>query len=71
LGTRGSFPGSEVKHSPPSSAEVKNVGSYTFAAPQYAFMALCLVKKAHGQHYLYFLLFMLQILVEVLILDEF
>jgi hypothetical protein len=36
-------PGRETDHSPPSSAEVKNVWSYT-SAPQYTFMAWCLVK---------------------------
>jgi hypothetical protein len=37
------WPGREVDHSPPSSAEVKNAWSYT-STPQYAFMAWCLVK---------------------------
>jgi len=42
------FPGGEVEgcetdKSPPSSAEVKNVGSYT-STPSYVFMALCLIK---------------------------
>jgi hypothetical protein len=36
-------PGREADHSPPSSAEVKNAWSYT-SAPQYVFMAWCLVK---------------------------
>jgi hypothetical protein len=36
----------EVDHSSPSSAEVKNACSYT-STPQYAFMALCSVKKEH------------------------
>jgi hypothetical protein len=36
-------PGREADHSPPSSVEVKNAWSYT-SAPQYVFMALCLVK---------------------------
>jgi hypothetical protein len=36
--------GCEADHSPPSSAEVKNVWSYTFI-PQYAFMAWCLIKQ--------------------------
>jgi hypothetical protein len=45
-------PGSEADHSPPSSAKFKNAWSYTYA-PQYAFMAWCLVKKAQGQLYLY------------------
>jgi hypothetical protein len=42
-------PGHEADHSPPSSAEVKNVRSYTFT-PQYPFMAWCSV-KAQGQIY--------------------
>jgi hypothetical protein len=36
-------PGREADHSPPSSAEVKNVWSYT-STPQYVFIAWCLVK---------------------------
>jgi hypothetical protein len=36
-------PGHEADHSPPSSAEVKNAWRYT-SAPQYVFMAWCLVK---------------------------
>jgi hypothetical protein len=36
-------PGREADHSPPSSAEVKNVWSYT-STPQHVFMAWCLVK---------------------------
>jgi hypothetical protein len=36
-------PGRETDHSPPSTAEVKNAWSYT-SAPQYVFMAWCLVK---------------------------
>jgi hypothetical protein len=48
MGTEGSFPGGkaserEADHSPPPSAEVKNVWSYT-SSPQYVFMAWCLVK---------------------------
>jgi hypothetical protein len=35
--------GHEADHSPPSSAKVKNVWSYT-STPQYVFMAWCLVK---------------------------
>jgi hypothetical protein len=35
----------EADHSPPSSAEVENKCSYT-SAPQYAFMAWCLVKHS-------------------------
>jgi hypothetical protein len=47
MGARGSFPGDnvaggEADHSPPSSARVKNVLSYT-STPQYAFMAWCSV----------------------------
>jgi hypothetical protein len=38
------LPGREADHSPPSSAKVKNTWSYTFT-PQYAYMALCSVKK--------------------------
>jgi hypothetical protein len=37
-------PGREADHSPPSSAEVKNAGSYT-STPQYVFMEWCLVKR--------------------------
>jgi hypothetical protein len=40
----------EADHSPPSSAEVKNVWSYT-STPQYTFTAWCSV-KAQGQLYL-------------------
>jgi hypothetical protein len=48
MGTRDSFPGvkrprRDADHSPPSSAAVKNVWSYT-STPQYVFMAWCLVK---------------------------
>jgi hypothetical protein len=48
MSTRGSFPGvkrpgREVDHSP-SSAEVKNVWSYT-STPQYTFMVWCSVKE--------------------------
>jgi hypothetical protein len=48
VGTRGSFPGSkalglEADHSPPSSAEVKNVESCT-SIPQYIFMMWYLIK---------------------------
>jgi hypothetical protein len=48
MGTRGSFPGvkrpgREADHSPPSSAEVKNVWSY-ISTSQCAFMAWCSVK---------------------------
>jgi hypothetical protein len=34
MGARGSFPGSEADHSPPSSVEVKNAWSYTSALPK-------------------------------------
>jgi hypothetical protein len=44
--TRGSFPGGEADHSPPSSAEVKNAWSYT-STTQYVFMAWCLVTILH------------------------
>jgi hypothetical protein len=37
-------PGREADHLPPSSAEVKNVWSYT-STPQHVFMAWCLVKQ--------------------------
>jgi hypothetical protein len=43
--------GRESDHSPPSSADVKNVWSYT-STPQHAFMAWCSVKKAQRQLYL-------------------
>jgi hypothetical protein len=48
MGTKGSFPGGKAAgawtdHSPPSSAEVKNVWSYTSIHP-YVFMVWCLVK---------------------------
>jgi hypothetical protein len=46
--------GREADHSPQSSAEVKNVWSYT-SAPQYTFMAWCLVKhRDKFTFYLYF-----------------
>jgi hypothetical protein len=38
MGTRGSLPGGEADHSPPSGAKVKNTWSYT-STPQYAFVA--------------------------------
>jgi hypothetical protein len=52
MGTRALFLGvkqlgCEADHSPPSSAEVKNVWSCT-STPQYAFMAWCSVKKSTG-----------------------
>jgi hypothetical protein len=37
------WPGSEVVHSPPSIAEVKNAWNYT-STPLYVFMAWCLIK---------------------------
>jgi hypothetical protein len=40
-------PGREADHSPPSSAEVKDVWSYT-STPLYAFMAWCSVKRSTG-----------------------
>jgi hypothetical protein len=46
--------GREAEHSPPSSAEVKNVWSYT-STPQYVFTAWCLVKHRDFTFYLYFL----------------
>jgi hypothetical protein len=45
-------PGREADHSPPSSAEVKNAWSYT-SAPQYAFMALWLVKHRENFTFTY------------------
>jgi hypothetical protein len=39
-------PGGNADHSLPSSAEVKNVWSYT-SIPQYIFMAQCLIKQWH------------------------
>jgi hypothetical protein len=47
LSLRPKWPGREAKHSPPSSAEVKNAWSYT-STPHYAFMAWCSVKKSTG-----------------------
>jgi len=41
------WPGREADHSPPSSAEVKNVCSYT-STPHYVFMAWCLVKHSEN-----------------------
>jgi hypothetical protein len=57
MDNRGSFPGvkrpgREADHSPPSSAEVKNAWSYN-SAPQYAFMAWCLVK--HRDNFTFYL----------------
>jgi hypothetical protein len=37
-------PGHEADHSPPSSAKVKNMWSYT-STPQYNLMAWCLIKQ--------------------------
>jgi hypothetical protein len=42
VGTRSSFPSSEVDHSPPGSTEVKKTWIYTFTLP-HAFMARCLI----------------------------
>jgi hypothetical protein len=49
MGTEGSYigvkrPGREADHSPPSSAEAKNAGTYT-STLQYVFMAWCLIKQ--------------------------
>jgi hypothetical protein len=57
IGTRGcclggESAGCEADHSPPSSAEVKNVWSYT-STPQYVFMAWCLVK--HRDNFTFYL----------------
>jgi hypothetical protein len=57
LGTRGSFPGvkrpgRQAEHSPPSTAEVKNVCGVIPPLPQYAFMEWCSV-KAQGRLYIY------------------
>jgi hypothetical protein len=46
------LPGREADHSPPSSAEVKNVWHCT-SIPQYAFMTWCSVKKAERQLYIF------------------
>jgi hypothetical protein len=43
LVTRGSFPGGEADHSPPSSVEVKNAWSYT-STPHHTSMTWCSVK---------------------------
>jgi hypothetical protein len=47
LSLRVKRPGREAEHSHPSSAEIKNAGSYT-STPQYAFMAWCSVKRKAG-----------------------
>jgi hypothetical protein len=47
-------PGSEADYSPPFSAEVKDVWSYT-STPQYVFMAWCLVK--HGDNFTFTFIF--------------
>jgi hypothetical protein len=57
MGTEGTFPGvkwpgRESYHSPPSSAEVKEWGSYT-STPPYAFMAWYLVK--HRDNFTFYL----------------
>jgi hypothetical protein len=44
-------PGREADHSPPSSAEAKNVWSYT-STPQFVFIAWCLVK--HRDNFTFF-----------------
>jgi hypothetical protein len=44
------WPDHEYGHSPPSSAEVKNVWSYT-STPPYVYMAWCLVKQRHNFTY--------------------
>jgi hypothetical protein len=41
--------GLEADHSPPSSAEVKNVWSYT-STPPYVFMARCLIEQRTHLH---------------------
>lgn len=48
-------PGRDVKHSPPSSAEVKNVWSYTHIIPLYAFMTCTLTTLGYfiySPHYM-------------------
>jgi hypothetical protein len=48
------LPEREADHSSPSTAEVKNVWSYT-TTPQYVFMVWCLIKQwIQGQLYLTF-----------------
>jgi hypothetical protein len=42
-------PGREADHSPPASAKVKNVWSYT-STPKYRFMAWCLIKQQIRLH---------------------
>jgi hypothetical protein len=61
MGTRGfslgvKRQGHESDHSPPSSAEVKNVCNYT-STPQYVFIAWCLVK--HRDNFTFYLSFVL------------
>jgi hypothetical protein len=41
-------PGREADHSPPSSAEIKNIWSYTSTRP-YALVAWCLMSCVKGQ----------------------
>jgi hypothetical protein len=53
LSLRVKRPGREADHSSPSSAEVKNAGSYT-STPQYVFMAWCLVKHRDNFTFLRF-----------------
>jgi hypothetical protein len=51
MGTGGSFPGSEADHSLPSSAEVRNVWSYTATPPIH--LRGVVLSYAQGQLYLY------------------
>jgi len=48
------WPGHEADHSPPSSAEIKNVWSYT-SIPPYILMTWCLVK--HRDNFTFYLKF--------------
>jgi hypothetical protein len=64
VGTGGSFhvvkrPGREADHSPPSSAEVKNVWSY-ISTPQYVLMAWCLVKHKDNSTFTFILWWCIQ-----------
>jgi hypothetical protein len=52
-------PGREADHSPPSSAEVNNVWSYT-STPQYVFMAWCLIK--HRENFTFIYLFLSEVM---------
>jgi hypothetical protein len=65
MGTGDCFPGvkrqgREFDHSPQASAEVKKMWIYT-SIPPYVFMALCLISKAEGQLYLFYLYKILRI----------